>query len=142
MIAPRRLLAQVRQQTAGKVEVQLLEAVPYAQFVDILLRAEYAFYWNVFSFSTLLRLMIGRPVFFFDRGHLARIVRGYYDAAVVCYFGGIEPIFTTLSEPLTPARLEVLGQQFAAHAADVINRFEAAPNSTRMLEDLAATGRI
>jgi hypothetical protein len=141
LIAPARLLAQVRQRTADKIDVLLLESLPYAQFVDTLLRAEYAFYWNVFSFSTLLRLMNGRPVFFFDKGHLARIMRGYYAAAVACYFGGFEPIFADPAEPLTPGELEALGHRFTAYAARVIARFEAAPSPSRMLEELVAAGR-
>jgi len=141
LIAPSRLLAQVRQRTADTSDVTLLESLPYAQFVDTLLRAEYAFYWNVFSFSMLLRLMNGLPVFFFDKGHLARIVRGYYAAAVNCYFGGLEPIFADPALPLTPGRLEALGHRFTAYAARVIVRFQSASSPTRMLEELGAAGR-
>ena len=59
--------------------VELLPFCPFVEFEARLLAAEYAFYWNVFSFSVVLRIANGFPVFFYDRGHLSRTIEPLYD---------------------------------------------------------------
>jgi hypothetical protein len=62
----------------------------YELFVDLLLEAEYVFYWNVLSNSLLARLANRLPALFFDRGHLAHVMPALLDRGLKTYFPGAE----------------------------------------------------
>jgi hypothetical protein len=87
---------------------ELVPFCPFPEMISRLIEAEYAFYWNVFSCSMLVRLARGQPVFFFDRGHMARVIRPIYDWGLRFHFGNWSPVFLDANEPLTPERLAKL----------------------------------
>jgi hypothetical protein len=70
LIAPRNLTDRVFARLSSEVRAELIPFCSYAEFTSRLARAEYVFYWHLFSCSVLLRLASSRPVFFFDRGHI------------------------------------------------------------------------
>ena len=50
-------------------EVTLLSFCPYDRYMPMLRAAEYVFYWNAMSLSSIVRSVNEQPLFFFDRGH-------------------------------------------------------------------------
>ncbi len=66
-------------------------AIPFCdhqRFEDLMLGAEYVFYWNCASNSILLRLVNALPVWFFDQGHLLRMLPDLQAIALETFFGG------------------------------------------------------
>lgn len=106
----------VRQLGVGGVKggLDLVSFCPYGTFTSLLLAAEYAFYWNVVSYSNLLRLVNGLPLFSFDLGHLVRNVKPLYPRLVDWYYQGTEPVVLDSQDTLEPSRLAIL----AARSAD------------------------
>ncbi|MAF66225.1 MAG: hypothetical protein CMJ84_11290 [Planctomycetes bacterium] len=103
---------------AGRVpdEVELVSTCSFADFTQRLLEAEFAFYWNAFSHSVLLRVANGLPVFLFDRGHLAQTVAPFQAAALACHFAGIGLPELDQREPLDA---DDLAQRASAAAGDL-----------------------
>src|SRR6185436_4962368 len=120
------------------VEADLLPFCPFPDFLRYVLHAEYVFYWNVFSASILARLALNRPVFFFDQGHMARLIAPLYDAGVQLHFGGKEPTYLDPTGLLEPDDLE---RQWAC--AGLGNRellqvwADASPSPQQLLQRLA-----
>jgi hypothetical protein len=106
-----------------------------------LTRCEFAFYWNVFSFSTLLRLIRRQPVFFFDKGHLSRLLTPFYDVAIDSYFEGHEPVALNADEALTPARVSALARDSSEFAARVSTALERQPSPAEVIETLLSARR-
>ena len=75
-----------------------IHGVDYQRYMSLLIRAEYAFYWNIFSASILARLINFRPTFFLGNGHVASFtpqmfekgMRRYYQNASLTYLQEIE----------------------------------------------------
>ena len=76
-------------------------------FTALLLDAEYAFYWNMFSNSLLARLCNGLPIFFFDIGHLD-LTPGLLKLAVRHYFRGWQPVCLDQRQELAIPILRIL----------------------------------
>ena len=91
----------------------------YDLFVDLLLEAEYVFYWNVLSNSLLARLANRLPAFFFDRGHLAHAMPALLHLGLKTYFPGAELALLDQRQRLTAAALAPLAaaQERALEAA-------------------------
>jgi hypothetical protein len=106
LIAPAEIVSRLTNVLPDAVE--LSSFCPFTEFQQRLLDAEYVFYWNAFSFSALERIANELPVFLFDRGHLARTIKPYYEMARAFYFGGWEPSYLDQQELLTPHALAEL----------------------------------
>ena len=72
-------------------EARWLSFLDRAGFSSELKRAEHAFFWNMFSNSTIARFMNRRPVFFLDCGHMARAIPGLTAVAINHYYAGASP---------------------------------------------------
>jgi len=110
-----------------------LVALPFCDhptFMALLLEAEHAFYWNVFSNSVMARAVNHLPVFFFDPGHLARAVPPLHEAGMRLYFPGATLAYLDQREPLSAARLaeRAAAQEAAlAPARENVRRSPAPP---------------
>lgn len=58
----------------------------YNHYMSLLVGAEYAFYWNIFSASIVARMLNSGPTFFFARGHLADSNQQMFDKGMSCYY--------------------------------------------------------
>jgi hypothetical protein len=105
LIAPPPFVDNVSRRLSAEVEAELLPFCSYAGFTSRLFDAEYAFYWNTLSNSILLRLSNGLPVFFFDQGHIARLLKPCYEAGVRCWYGGAIPRLRDARERLDAREL-------------------------------------
>jgi hypothetical protein len=101
LVAPEDCLAACRV-PAGAIAAP---ACAFASFLPLLERAEYVFYWNVFSASLAARGHARRPAFFFDRGHMSRILRPYLERSSRQFYPGCEVPLLDQRLPLDPAAL-------------------------------------
>ena len=90
----------------------LVSNCDYGRFMTFLLKAEYAFYWNIFSASIIARLVNNLPTFFFAIGHIAdanqqmfeKGMSRYYHNASITYLDPTERL--TVEALLEPARAQ------------------------------------
>jgi hypothetical protein len=136
LIAPSIVAERLSGEIPVAAGVELLSFCPYADFVSRLLEAEYVFYWNVFSCSLLVRLANERPVFFFDRGHLSRTIKPFYEVALSRHFGSWEPVYLDPERPLDLGELEELAGQQRTALSTIRKRWEASPSPTELLDQL------
>jgi hypothetical protein len=106
LVAPPDLIDDLSAKALGSVE--LVPFCPFPEMISRLIEAEHAFYWNVFSCSMLVRLAIGQPVFFFDRGHMARVIEPMYEWGRRFHFGDWRPVTLETGQPLTAEKLDEL----------------------------------
>ena len=118
--------------------VSLLEACPFVEFEQRLLEAEAVFYWQLFSTSTFLRLWNGLPVFFFDRGHGARILEPLYRESMKFYYMGGSPIQLDVEAPLDAGNLAALGHAVRQSAHESRQRLARLPTPAQMIEAIIA----
>ncbi len=99
IIAPAACL-ELLQQRVPNLERFLISFCNYSRFTSLLLESEYVFYWNILSNSLLLRHVNELPVFFFDKGHMARFIRPLYETAVEHYYQGKPPVYLEWDQSL------------------------------------------
>ena len=123
-------------QASALRDVALIGFCDYQRYVSLLLFAEYAFYWNVASSSSLFRLVNGLPVFFFDRGHVSRWFRSFFDRTVQFLYHGHTPTILDQRDPLIPSRLQSLAQAYRESADDIVRQLKLLPAPEEMVARL------
>jgi hypothetical protein len=111
-------------------------------FADLLLEAEYVFYWNLFSNSLLARLANRLPVAFFDRGHLAHAVPALLDLGLKTYFPGAELVLLDQRQELMPDALTALDTQQHQTLAAATENLHRSPTPRELIDRLTAAPRI
>jgi hypothetical protein len=104
--------------------------------VTRLLDAEYVFYWNAFSFSLFLRLSQGRPAFFFDPGHLPRVIKPYYALAKRLYYDTWSPPYLDQRRHLDPSQLTMLAEQQKPELAKLVAYWSSSPPPAAVVDEL------
>lgn len=136
LVAPDRCVEHF--QHAGVETLLLLPFAPFNVFMALLLDAEYAFYWNVFSNSFPVRGINRRPVLFFDRGHMEQAIPALYTAGVARYFAGTEPPCLDLRAPLDVPSLETAWTTLLSAMRVAEARFRSAPPPETLVARLLA----
>jgi hypothetical protein len=100
------------------------------------------FYWHLFSCSVLLRLASSRPVFFFDQGHIPRLLKPSYEVGIECYYGGVRPRLLDVRQELDAGALANLVLQQRSDLQAIRAHWATAPEPAelidRLLRDAAA----
>jgi hypothetical protein len=136
LLAPASIIEILAGEFPASTGVELLLFCPYTEFVPRLLDAEYVFYWNVFSCSLLLRMANELPLFFFDRGHLSRTIKPFYDLALRTHFGEWTPTFLDQGDPLEPNSLAKLAADQQSALRAVRQYWQASPTPQAVIDDL------
>lgn len=118
LVAPDFVLEGVRERIGTLAGVVLVGNEGFHDFMQRLMEAEYAFFWNYYSFSVIHRIIAGRPVFFFDEGHMVHILPALHEAGVTLFYDGWRPPLVSLGTTMAEADLN-------DRAADSRRRFEA-----------------
>ena len=108
----------------------------YDLFVDLLLEAEYVFYWNVLSNSLLARLANRLPALFFDRGHLAQVMPALLDLGLKTYFPGAELALLDQRERLAASTLVALAARQERALETALDNLRRAPAPRELIEQL------
>jgi hypothetical protein len=116
MIGPETLVMAVKERLGDRPGMSIRGEAPYASYMQDLMRAEYAFYWNYFSFSIMHRVLSGLPVFFFDEGHLPHILPAVGEAGVRMFYDGWRP-------PLLPIDGRLGEEDLARRAREATQEF-------------------
>jgi len=138
LIAPATIIKSLSRALSNTVE--LISLRPFSEFESRILGAEYVFYWNAFSFSMLPRLANTLPVFFFDRGHLARVVKPYYRAALTCHFSGSEPNYLDQRDELDPGALAKFAEKQKSWARSIVKHWQSSPTPDQLVSQLLNCG--
>jgi len=107
MVAPQSLLSTLAQHLPDLVGrgIELVETLPIAHYLAALRRAQYAFFWNRFSFSILYRVLDRTPVFFFGAGHVELMLPAFGAAGASCFYAGWIPPLRALTDTLDVSSL-------------------------------------
>jgi hypothetical protein len=116
-----------RMAASGIEGLRVLSFCGHALFSALLLTAECAFYWNLFSNSATARLANRLPVFYFDAGHMAHAIPPLLDLGLESYFPGWRYELLDLAQPLEPARLARIAAAQERSAAQGHARLRSAP---------------
>ena len=108
----------------------------YDLFVDLLLEAEYVFYWNVLSNSLLARLANRLPAFFFDRGHLAHVMPALLHLGLKTYFPGAELMLLDQGQRLTTNALGALAAEQERSLDTAFDNLRRSPTPRELIEQL------
>ena len=138
LIAPERLLKRL-QERAPNLTCTCLGQIPFPDFLDLLTTADKAFYWNLFSFSILFRLLLGKPTLFFHRGHMAEIMPGLLDSGIKLYYQGWSPPLLALGAPPSDTELARLSADFTMHARRIHAEMRESPTPASLIERLLHT---
>jgi len=118
--------------------VDMISFCGYQKFIPLLLFAEYVFYWNVASSSSIHRLFNRLPIFYFDRGHVSHFLEPFFSRTVELLYNGHEPIILDAGTPLTSALLEPLALEYRRAASEILEQLAALPTPTQMVARLSA----
>ena len=118
---------------AGNPGITLLPFCPFEEFERRLLDAEIVFLWHIFSTSAFLRLWNGLPVFFFDPGHVPRLLMPLYEAALKHYYMGASPVVLDIEKPLDADLLMELSANFPTSAREACRRLSHLPGPEEMV---------
>jgi hypothetical protein len=138
LVAPPDLVSDLSERPLGNVE--LVPFCPFPQMIARLVDAEYAFYWNVFSCSMLVRLAMGRPVFFFDRGHMARAIEPMYEWGLRFHFGDWRPVALDTNQPLTAENLDEMARVQRAELDAIRRKWAKSPSPQDLVDRLMDQG--
>lgn len=126
LIAPAPLVDAVRECSEAPADAVLHAFCRHDLFTWLAVRAEQAFYWNLFSNSIVVRFGNSRPPFFFDIGHIGQ-VPWLYELAVENYFLGWRPVCLDHRRELTPELLNLWSSLFKQEVTRVRDHFRSSP---------------
>jgi hypothetical protein len=116
--------------------VHALSFCSHALYNALLLAAEHAFYWNLFSNSAAARLANRLPVLYFDAGHMVQAIPSLLELGLQSYFPGGRFELIDVARPLElPALAELaLAQERSLEQAHA--RLREAPPPDRIVASL------
>jgi hypothetical protein len=119
----------------------LLPFCSQADFHALLMSAEHAFYWNVFTNSAPARLINQLPVSFLDMGHMAHAMPPLLELGLRSYYPGARMAPLDQRAPLVPEVLATRAAEQDASLAAARERFRAQPAPEAMVADLLRGAR-
>lgn len=136
LVGPQPLVDRVRAQWPNATWLQARCDLGYADYLQQLMAAEYAFFWNMMSFSTIHRVMADLPVFYFDEGHLAHIHPAFWQAGVRLFYDGWQPPCLDLAEALDPAALRAGAAAVRPIMRQLVEGMRRSPSASELLNAL------
>jgi hypothetical protein len=136
LVAPAQLLDDVRPRVSRSDRMRLLSFLGYSSFDALMRTAEYVFYWNIISYSSLLRVVHDRPFFLFHQGHLVHNVKGLRERVRAWYYRGWEPVMLDQTKRLDRDRLGELAEDFREASSRIRTELAHAPAPAAVLAKL------
>jgi hypothetical protein len=120
-------------------ECSLVRNCNYDRYMEILLCAEYTFYWNIFSASIIARLLNRLPTFFFATGHIAEENRQMFEKGMDQYYRNAHPAHLQPGDRLSAAALSVSALAQMKQLFDpFLENVRHLPTPQRLVHDLLA----
>ncbi len=126
LIASQRVLAALPPHWHARAGVELRTQCAYDEYMQVVMSAQYAFFWNYFSFSIIHRVIARRPVFFFGAGHMVRILP-------LLARQGIDNLYAGETPALLPMQSALDADALAQQASAVSAQFERVVAGLRSL---------
>jgi len=136
VVGPQSCLASLKGRGLRPEESLLLAYCGQDLFLPLLLGAEYAFFWNIFSNSIMARAANNLPVFFFDRGHMAHAIPPLFEAGMRYYYLDSELPYVNAEERLASRQLDQLATRQAQSLEGARAQFRRSPSPENMLKAL------
>lgn len=136
LIGPRPLVQAVLQRLPDAPWLQAHNDLPYADYMHGLMAAEYTFFWNMMSFSSIHRVLADLPLFYFDEGHLAHIHPAFWQAGIRLFYDGWHPPCLDIGQPLNPADLQASAEEARPKLRRLGAGMRQAPSSAALLDSL------
>lgn len=133
-IVPPAIVAPLQRLLPGNAGVEVVGRIPFQRYMQVLLEAECAFFWNYLSFSIIHRVIQHRPVLFFDRGHMVELLPDNGAKAMDAFYLGWQPPLLDLGAPLEPRQLESLQTETRERFQRMDARLRECPTPTQVLE--------
>lgn len=134
LIAPQPCLASV----GGRIspgDAVVRSYVDIETFTSLVVEAECVFYWNIFSNTTMVRILNGQPFFSFDPGHMARAMPHLFEIAAKRHQCG-EPVYLDQTSPLVPEELAALAAVQEEAMRGPRAHFERSPAPEAMVDTI------
>jgi len=136
LVGPPALTDILRPLLGSQDRITLHTGLDYDRYLHLLLRAEYAFFWNLYSFSLMHRVQAALPVLYFDEGHMVDIMPALHEAGIELFYAGWHPRLLSLDLPLTTTALLPLVQETRHHFVRITQVMGACETSGALLRHL------
>lgn len=138
VIGPPGLVAHIHSYFGAESSVLALGTLSHTAYLGWLQRAELAFFWNFLSFSLIHRVLAGRPVLFFDPGHM-HLFPSVAAAGERLFYDGWQPPLRRLDQPFDLdeilADADVMARRFQVLAAGL----QRSQRSAELLAEIKAS---
>jgi hypothetical protein len=134
MIGPRVLHDELGGRIAGVAGIELRDGVAHSEYMRHLLQAERAFFWNYYSFSVLHRVLSGRPVHYFDEGHIVSILPAIGQAGIETFYASWRPPLLRVEDALDEQQIERIAAETRGHFARIKERMAAGLTPRQLLD--------
>ncbi|MEM7363055.1 MAG: hypothetical protein AAF525_03470 [Pseudomonadota bacterium] len=135
VLAPSQLTAEIETVGVGD-HVKLYDELPYLEYQRVVIESEFAFYWNIMSFSVYGRLATRLPVFFFHSGHMVEIMPALIHEATDLFYAGRQPRFLSIDHPLKNSDLRTFAAEDQDHLDEIRKKLESSRSSEQLLRHL------
>ncbi len=136
VLAPDGCIEYLSEQLQQEAGITLLPHCSYSLFFALQMEAEYAFYWNIFSNSLMLRGINGLPTFFFDKGHMNYGISSLYEVGLVRYYRGWEPRYLRIGEEILPDQLALYAEEYRQAIKQLLLPIQDLPSPHQMLDQI------
>ncbi len=134
LVAPEACLASIRGKGPSIESLLLLPFCAYDLFRALVLGAEYAFYWNIFSNSIPARIANHLPVFFFDPGHMVHAIPPLFALGLRHYYADATLVYLNQRQALGAAELAVAAAQQEPAYRKAREYFRRSPTPEALVE--------
>jgi hypothetical protein len=107
VVGPAALVAAVDGHFGREEPLSAFSDLSHQRYIEWLMASEYAFFWNLLSFSLIHRVLAARPVFFFDAGHFTHLFPDVAEAGARLFYGGWRPALRPLEQPFHLHQLDI-----------------------------------
>jgi len=142
LIAPKECIEYIRYHSPKTLDSLLVDYCDYVLFTNLLLDAEYVFYWNIFSNSISTRVVNNLPVFFFDIGHLARTFKPLFQLGIQTYYPQSQLIQINMETILSLEQLQPLALSQEKSLKFARDNFKQSPNPQEIVMTILLSSQV
>ncbi len=140
IIGPKGMIKRLTELGLSDPDVEMFSRIPFNQYIDVLVNAEFAFFWNYFSFSIVNRVLKQRPVFFFDEGHVIKYLARKRSVSMDIFYCGWTPPLLAIDNSLDNVLLNNMAREASDHYAAICVSMQKGMSPSNVLEHLRLSG--
>ncbi len=140
IIGPKEMIKRLTGLGLSEPDVDMLSGIPFNQYIDVLVNAEFAFFWNYFSFSIVNRVLKQRPIFFFDEGHVIKYLTRKRSVSMDIFYCGWIPPLLAIDKSLDNVLLNNMTREASDHYAAIYTSMQKGMSPSNVLEHLRLSG--